>query len=160
MYTVGRYDATSLINADKIQYVKCRVELLQKDNNGQYQNVAISTYLNNLSVIAGKTPTYSSTTNANQYEYVFSKSDVAQFQNEPNVYKIPIVFDVITGNKTGFASTLKYANYQIKLTVSAFDTDDSSNSWADANAMNKSSDSDFVIYTNARIYTDLIKQAS
>lgn len=160
MYTVGRYDATSLINADKIQYVKCKVELLQKDNNGQYQNVAISTYLNNLSVIAGKTPTYSSTTNANQYEYVFSKSNVAQFQNEPNVYKIPIVFDVITGNKTGFANTLKYANYQVKLTVSAFDTDDSSNSWADANAMNKSSDSDFVIYTNARIYTDLIKQAS
>ncbi|MBO5576699.1 MAG: hypothetical protein J5956_10455 [Ruminococcus sp.] len=160
IYTVGRYDATGLINADKIQYVKCKVELLQKDNNGQYQNVAISTYLNNLSVIAGKTPTFSSTSNPNQYEYVFSKSDVAQFQNEPNVYKIPIVFDVITGNKTGFANTLKYANYQVKLTVSAFDTDDSSNSWADANAMNKSSDSDFVIYTNARIYTDLIKQAS
>lgn len=159
IYTVGRYDATGLINADKIQYVKCKVELLQKDNNGQYQNVAISTYLNNLSVIAGKTPTFSSTSNPNQYEYVFSKSDVAQFQNEPNVYKIPIVFDVITGNKTGFANTLKYANYQVKLTVSAFDTDDSSNSWADANAMNKSSDSDFVIYTNARIYTDLIKQA-
>ncbi len=160
IYTVGRYDATGLINADKIQYIKCKVELLQKDSTGKYQNVAIATYLDNLSVNAGETVTYSSTANANQYEYVFSKSDVAQFQNEPNVYKIPIVFDVITGNKTGFANTLKYANYQVKLTVSAFDTDDSSHSWADANAMNKSSDSDFVIYTNARIYTDLIKQAS
>ena len=160
IYTEGRYDATGLINAESGKYLKCTVELYQKTDNLTYSKVAISDFLSSLKVADGKTKVATINEGPNEYTYVFNASDL-EFENEPNVYKIPIEFDVLTGNKTSFSNSSKYANYKVKLTVCMFDHDgstDTTTAWS--NYMNKSNDDSYVIYTNARIYTDRIRPAS
>lgn len=156
--TVGRYDSTGLLNASKAQYLECSLRLYQKQENGSYSEVDIGSYLDQLSVLSGKTPVYSDTAT---HTYVFNISDVEQFENEQYVYKIPITFNVFTGNQTGFKDTYLYSNYKVELTVALFDHNDSTDTaapWSDR--MGNSTVSDWVIYTNARIYTDLINSAS
>ena len=86
--------------------------------------------------------------------------DVAQFENEQYVYKIPITFNAITGNQTNFKDTYYYANYKVELTVSLFDHDDSNDTGLWSDHMSNSTVSDWVIYTNARVYTDLINTSA
>lgn len=158
--TEGRYDVSGLVKAENAQYIKCSLKLYQKqDSDNSYHEVSISDYLDNLKVNPEKTPVYYETS---AYTYVFAKDDVAEFENEDNVYKIPITFSAKTGNQTNFKnnSSYLYANYKIELIVSLFDHDgtEDENKWS--NHMSNSAVSDFVIYTNARIYTDLINTGS
>ena len=155
--TEGRYDATGLLNVSKAQYLSCSIELFQKQENGSYSDVSIDSYLDSLSVIGGKTPVY---TNSTTHTYVFNIGDVEQFENEQYVYKIPITFNALTGKGTNFKDTYLYSNYKVVLTVALFDHNGSSDATPWTNAMNNSTIPDWVIYTNARVYTDLINAAS
>lgn len=155
--TEGRYDATGLLDANKAQYLKCSFKLYQKQESGSYSEVSIDSYLDSLNVISEKTPVY---TDPFTHTYIFDISDVDQFDNEPNVYKIPITFNVLTGNKTKFKDTYLYSNYKVELTISLFDHDGAFDAVPWTNPMKNSAISDFVIYTNARIYTDLIRAGS
>ena len=155
--TEGRYDATGLLNVSKAQYLECSLKLYQKQDNGNYSEVSIDSYLDSLSVISGKTPVY---TNSTTHTYVFNIDDVAQFENEQYVYKIPITFNALTGNQTDFKDTYFYANYKVELTVSLFDHDESTDTVAWSDSMGNSTVSDWVIYTNARIYTDIINASA
>lgn len=155
--TEGRYDTTGLLNADKAEYLECSIKLYQKQENGSYSEVSIDSYLDSLSVISEKTPVYS---NSSTHTYVFDIDDVEQFENEQYVYKIPITFNALTGNKTNFKDTYLYANYKVELTVSLFDHDGSTDNIAWSDHMGYSNVSDWVIYTNARVYTDLINTSN
>ena len=155
--TEGRYDTTGLLNASKAEYLECSLKLYQKQENGSYSEVPLDNYLKSLSVIGGKTPVY---TNLTTHTYIFNIGDVAQFENEQYVYKIPITFNAITGNQTNFKDTYYYANYKVELTVSLFDHNCSTDSVAWSDHMGNSTISDWVIYTNARVYTDLINTSA
>lgn len=155
--TEGRYDTTGLLNASKAQYLECALKLYQKQEDGSYSEVSIDSYLDTLSVIGGKAPVY---TNSTTHTYIFDIDDVAQFENEQYVYKIPITFNAITGNQTNFKDTYYYANYKVELTVSLFDHDGSTDTGPWSDHMSNSTVSDWVIYTNARVYTDLINTSA
>lgn len=155
--TEGRYDTTGLLNASKAQYLECALKLYQKQEDGSYSEVSIDSYLDTLSVIDGKTPVY---TNPTTHTYIFNIDDVAQFENEQYVYKIPITFNAITGNQTNFKDTYYYANYKVELTVSLFDHNGSTDTGPWSDHMSNSTVSDWVIYTNARVYTDLINTSA
>ena len=155
--TEGRYDTTGLLNASKAEYLECSLKLYQKQKNGSYSEVPLDNYLESLSMIGGKTPVY---TNQTTHTYIFNIGDVAQFENEQYVYKIPITFNAITGNQTNFKDAYYYANYKVELTVSLFDHNCSTDSVAWSDHMGNSTISDWVIYTNARVYTDLINTSA
>lgn len=165
IYTEVRYDASGLLNADKIEYIKCTVKLYRKtgmtNNVPTYEAVHINQFLRNLTVNGTKTQEYttysSSDVASTEFAYVYSVSNVDQFMNEENVYKIPIVFDAISGNSTGFRDTTGYiyANYKVEVTVSAFDENHSTDAtpWT-SSMLNSTPMPDYVIYTNARVFTD------
>ena len=155
--TEGRYDTTGLLNASKAKYLECSLKLYQKQENGSYSEVSIDSYLDSLSVISGKTPVY---TNPTTHTFIFAIDDVVQFENEQYVYKVPITFNAITGNQTNFKDTYYYANYKVELTVSLFDHDGSTDTVPWSDHMSNSTVSDWVIYTNARVYTDLINTSA
>ena len=164
IYTEVRYDASGLLNADKIEYIKCTVKLYRKtgmtNNVPTYEAVHINQFLRNLTVNGTKTQEYttysSSDVASTEFAYVYSVSNVDQFMNEENVYKIPIVFDAISGNSTGFKDTdgYIYANYKVEVTVSAFDENHSIDAtpWT-SSMLNSTPTPDYVIYTNARVFT-------
>lgn len=165
IYTEVRYDASGLLNADKIEYIKCTVKLYRKtgmtNNVPTYEAVPINQFLRDLTVNGTKTQEYatysSSDVASTEFAYVYSVSNVDQFLNEENVYKIPIVFDAISGNSTGFRDTTGYiyANYKVEVTVSAFDENHSTDAtpWT-SSMLNSTPAPDYVIYTNARVFTD------
>lgn len=165
IYTEVRYDASGLLNADKIEYIKCVVKLYRKtgmtNNVPTYETVPINQFLRNLTVNGTKTQEYttysSSDVASSEFAYVYSVSNVDQFTNEENVFKIPIVFDAISGNSTGFRDTdgYIYANYKVEVTVSAFDENHSTDAtpWT-SSMLNSTPPPDYVIYTNARVFTD------
>ena len=164
IYTEVRYDASELLNNDDLQYIKCNVKLCRKNANGEYEPVAINKYLSSLTVNGMKQclyTTYAANSQSSEFFYVYSKENVDQFPKERNVFRIPIVFEAFTGNLTNFRdqSDYIYANYKMEVTVSAFDSDDSSNNWTDF-MIHSRPESDFVIYTNARVFTELIKNTS
>ena len=131
------------------------------NNVPTYEVIPINQFLRNLTVNGTKTKEYttysSSDVASTEFTYVYSVSDVDQFINEENVYKIPIVFDAISGNSTGFRDTTGYiyANYKVEVTVSAFDENHSTDAtpWT-SSMLNSTPMPDYVIYTNARVFTD------
>ena len=171
IYTEARYDVSLLPNADSINYIKCEVELEQKNdpnNPESYITVPINNYLTGLKVCGLSQTDQTSTTTKLVFILNVDQNQVQKFLNEEDVYKIPIEFNVKTGKNSDFeTSRYVYANYKIKLTVSAFDHNAASDTdgsdepipWQNY-ITNSKPNADFVIYTNARIYTDLIKQAS
>ena len=168
IYSEGRYDATKLLKVDDIKYLKCTIELYQKNESGVYPSTLnIGNYLRNV-VVNGEDTQDASLSTATKYVYVFEAEDVDQFVNEDDVYKIPISFDVVTGNQTSFKNNASYiyANYKVVLTVSAFDHNGATDTQIVENVetaspwsrhLNNSERDDFLIYTNARVYTDQIK---
>ena len=164
IYTEVRYDASELLNNDDLQYIKCNVKLYRKSANGEYEPVAINKYLSSLTVNGTKQclyTTYAANSQSSEFFYVYSKANVDQFPQERNVFRIPIVFEAFTGNLTNFRdqSDYIYANYKMEVTVSAFDSDNSSNNWTDF-MIHSRPEPDFVIYTNARVFTELIKSTA
>ena len=171
VYTEARYDVSQLPDADSIKYIKCEVELEQKNdpnNPESYITVPINNYLTGLTVCGLYQTDQTSTTTKLVFILNVDQNQVQKFLNEEDVYKIPIEFNVKTGKNSDFeTSQYVYANYKIKLTVSAFDHNAASDTdgsdepipWQNY-ITNSKPNADFVIYTNARIYTDLIKQAS
>ncbi|MBR3039773.1 MAG: hypothetical protein IKI20_03835, partial [Lachnospiraceae bacterium] len=69
------------------------------------------------------------------------------------VYRIPIDFWVINGSDLENSSLL-YGNYKIKLTTTLLKDFDAAEGIQDENLETKSTDSDYVIYTNSKINTD------
>lgn len=143
--SLGSYNITHFqSSAAKANFIKCEIEMLSNDD-GYSEKKVLGEFLQSLNV-SGKTSPVSSLTlsNSKKWTYVFNKS---AFDLKSGVYEIPIDFKVYTGQTDEFeGSSRKYANYEVKLTVSMLETQD-------GNPIDGSEQSDYIKYTNSRIYT-------
>ena len=153
--TQGNYGiGNCLTAANECDYVKCKISLTRKENDGSYTApLVLSDYISGVSFV----PTPVSTSNGNaatEWIYVFDKDDLTLANN---VYSIPINLTIISGSdfETGEDSNgdkRQYSNYKIKLEVSMQDSSatndtDKTGTWA----------TDYLIYTHAKLYTGRVE---
>ncbi|MDD6404274.1 MAG: hypothetical protein PUG00_00540 [Clostridiales bacterium] len=144
-YDYTNVDAEILGRAKTISY---KLELFQKDASGAYDEskpLTIGTYMQDGSIIkgdAGNEQKIAASGNCCTWTENFSPAaEKHQFTR--------IRFAPITGEefeKAGYA----YSNYRVRLTVVLVDENDAE--------IPGTKTSDYIIYTNARIYQDLIEQ--
>ena len=143
IYTRGDYDysnvdAGTLKEAKSIHY---SLELFQKNDNGVYDETAsliindylLNLYIQNHEVTDSKTEScqWTEKFTANETKHVFT-----------NISFVPLTGDAF--EKAGYT----YANYKVRLTAVLLDS--SGRELADTKT------SDYIIYTNARIYQEMI----
>lgn len=145
---VGYYNVANLPQSalDKATQVKFTLSLEKKndDGNGYTQVDNMGDYLTNVKLY-GKDSTELIGTS---YVYTVKKDSLTY---ESGSYVVDTVFNVITGNEfenKGYT----YANYKVKLTAELLD--------ASGNAIANSDCSDYIIYTNAKIFTEMISQTT
>ena len=155
MKTQGNYGISNcLTSANECEYVKCRISLSRKENNGTYTApLVLSDYFSGVSFAADPVST-SEGNGAEEWIYVFDKDDLT-FAN--NVYSIPFDLTVISGSdfETGTDTSgakRQYSNYKIKLEVSMQETSatngsDKTGTWS----------TDYLIYTHAKLYTGRVE---
>ncbi len=169
--TVGIYDVSKLSDIQAAEYILCEIELEQKTKNGEsYASMPdISTYINNFNVCGKATGTdatvvYRDDTSGSKYTFILKRS-LVDSSVATNVYTIPINFTVYTGDNTSFEQKngggLQYGNYKVKLSTTLLNsyTETTTNgiTTLSLDTIGKSNANDYVIYTNARVYADLIK---
>lgn len=141
---VGYYSVTNVPEADlgRAEKVKFTLSLLRKDNNKTYVPVDISEYLTEVSL--ENTNGVWEPGGAGQYTFTFDKN---LLKYEAGTYEIATKYSVVTGDifeQKGYT----YANYKVKLEAELLD--------AEGNAISNTLCSDYIIYTNAKIYTNMI----
>ena len=143
VFTVGTYQYpnisdTVLSQAKEIRYT---LELFQKQGNGSYRSSALNlgTYWTELNVNTGDVALGSILT---PYEYVTGFTP-----DNSKLCTVPIRFSVLTGAEFE-AKGLKYANYMVRLSAVLLD--------ASGTAIPGTEASDFIIYTNARVYSQVM----
>lgn len=104
------------------------------------------------SISTSASPTIRNTSDAKKWVFMYPKST---FAIESQTYQIPISYSVYTGNTPAFEqSSRKYSNYEVKITASM---------WRDGGEgeetyvyVPNSENSDYIKYTNARIYIERV----
>lgn len=127
--SLGNYDVASLSEAKNAAKIKYTLSLSVKNANGDYEAVDITKYLADITIDGTS-------------GYEVTKSWTYREDTE-----IPISFKVKTGTEleqNGYV----YANYRVNLNVELLDEDN--------NAIDGSETKDYIIYTNARIYTGIV----
>lgn len=142
-YDYSGVDTSVLESASKICY---KMELFQKEDSGAYNEenpLAIEEYLRNIIKIGPNTSLLSQAAEKNTaYQWVENfKSSEAKHQSASFSF-IPLTGEEFEGkNHT-------YANYRVRLTVVLLDKK--------GNEVDGTKASDYIIYTNARIYQGII----
>ena len=106
----------------------------------------ISDYLKNQTITK---PTFSVDSEKNQtgvFDYTFKWNSASY--NPGQVIQIPIDYSILTGSEFEKRG-LTYANYKVTLTVSLLDKDNKE--------LEGSKATDYIIYTNAKVLTDVIQ---
>ena len=139
-YDYSNVDAETLSKAAAIRY---KMELFQKNENGTYDEtnpLEIGAYLQNIVKDAKSDDTSGNGDKAYQWENDFVSDDTkhqfAQF-----------TFTPLTGEKFE-KEQYTYANYRVRLTAVLLDKN--------GNELDGTKATDYIIYTNARIYQDMI----
>ena len=150
--TLGAYDISDLSSdlISKASKIKVTLSLNKKGDNGSYGGLdngkTISDYLKNQTITK---PTFSAGSAENRkdkFETTFDWNSASY--NPGQVIQIPIDYSILTGS--GFEEQgLTYANYKVTLTVSLLDKD--------SKELEGSSATDYIIYTNAKVLTDVIQ---
>ena len=151
--TQGNYGiAKCKTAASECQYVKCKLTLARKQDDATYTTtpLVLSDYIS--SIKFGDT-TVTPTAGETDCYFVFDKDDLTL---ENDIYSIPIDITVISGdafeNGTDTAGNKRvYSNYKITLEVCMQEDD-----LVASEAKPGTTDSDYLIYTHAKIYTDRI----
>ena len=145
--TLGAYDISDLSSdlISKASKIKVTLSLNKKDDNGSYGSLdngkTISDYLKNQTITK---PTFSDKDAANRNEFEWNSASY----NPGQVIQIPIDYSILTGSEFEKRG-LTYANYKVTLTVSLLDKDNKE--------LEGSSATDYIIYTNAKVLTDVIQ---
>ena len=143
---VGYYNVVNVPQSDldRAEKVKLTLSLYQKDNAKQYNQVDIDEYLTGVT-INGSTPQPDASGGKKVYCITVLKEDL---NSEANSYEIPTAYSVITGDE--FESNLNkvYANYKVTLEAQLLDSG--------GNSIANTVCSDYIIYTNAKIFTEMI----
>ena len=139
-YDYSNVDAETLSKAAAIRY---KMELFQKNENGTYDEtkpLEIGAYLQNIVKDSKSDDTSGNGDKAYQWENNFASDDTkhqfAQF-----------TFTPLTGGKFE-KEQYTYANYRVRLTAVLLDKNGSE--------LDGTKATDYIIYTNARIYQDMI----
>lgn len=150
--TLGAYDISDLSSdlISKASKIKVTLSLNKKDDNGSYGGLdnekTISDYLKNQTITK---PTFSADSAENRtdkFETTFDWNSASY--NPGQVIQIPIDYSILTGSEFEKRG-LTYANYKVTLTVSLLDKD--------SKELEGSSATDYIIYTNAKVLTDVIQ---
>ncbi len=141
---VGKYDPTAL-DLSNAKTVKLSLKLYRKNNNGGYDDIAIENmddYLKDITLTSSD-DNYSFEKDENSYTYT------ADFDSYNPVVNVDTSYSVYTGSENFEENKRIYANYKVVLEASLYD--------ADGKLIDDSVGNDWIIYTNARIYTSVIK---
>lgn len=150
--TLGAYDISDLSSdlISKASKIKVTLSLNKKGNNGSYGDLdngkTIGDYLKNQTITK---PTFSADSAENRTDKFESTFDWNSASYKPGqVIQIPIDYSILTGSEFEKRG-LTYANYKVTLTVSLLDKD--------SKELEGSKASDYIIYTNAKVLTDVIQ---
>ncbi|MGN0618160.1 MAG: hypothetical protein ACI4J7_03980, partial [Ruminiclostridium sp.] len=141
---VGYYNVVNVPQSDldRAKKVKLTLSLYQKDDDKQYNQVDISSYLTG-AAINGVTAA-----KAEQGDVFYTViADISELTSEANSFEIPTSYSVITGDEFE-KNTKVYANYKVVLEAQLLDESGSS--------IDNTICSDYIIYTNAKIFTEMI----
>lgn len=150
--TLGAYDISDLSSdlISKASQIKVTLSLNKKGNDGSYGNLdsgkTISDYLKNQTITK---PTFSADSEKDQtgvFDYTFKWNSASY--NPGQVIQIPIDYSILTDSEFEKRG-LTYANYKVTLTVSLLDKDNKE--------LEGSKATDYIIYTNAKVLTDVIQ---
>ena len=141
----GYYNVANLPQSDmdRAESVRLTLSLYQKDNDKQYNQVDIDEYLTGVT-INGSTPQPDDSGAKKVYSLTVPKGDL---NSEANSFEIPTAYSVITGDEFETSNKL-YANYKVTLEAQLLDES--------GNSIDNTLCSDYIIYTNAKIFTDMI----
>lgn len=164
--TAGIYDISSYGLRTRANFVKIQVKLSKKSDYSE--PLDIPTYLKDYELLDVNENDISESdesrniyvdknTTTHIYTYIVPKTELQTVSE--NVYRIPINFKAYTGyntdfeRKTGEGIDMQYSNYKVTVTVGLLEenTKDSNST-----AMTNSADDDHVIYTNARLISDIV----
>ncbi|MGN0114527.1 MAG: hypothetical protein ACI396_04325, partial [Acutalibacteraceae bacterium] len=139
---VGYYDVANVAAQDlnNAKQVSVSLSLFQKQNDGSYAPVDITEYLTDIKLYDK---------NGNSFGGTSKIFDIGELDYDNNIFEIQSSYSVVTGTELERNSYI-YSNYMVQMSVQLLD--DSGTSIAN------SSCSDYIIYTNAKIYTELIPQ--
>lgn len=144
---VGYYNVLNLPETaiDKAKKVSFTLSLYQKTDSGIYDAVPIAEYLENITLYDKNGIAKAPVSSEDSYEYVFDKE--TELNYEAGSFEVISSYSVITGG--AFESKGKtYSNYKVQLTAQLLDEN--------GEPIENSGCSDYIIYTNAKINSQLI----
>ena len=144
---VGYYNVLNLPETaiDKAKKVSFTLSLYQKTDSGIYDAVPIAEYLENIILYDKNGTAKAPVSSGDSYEYVFDKE--TELNYEAGSFEVVSSYSVITGG--AFESKGKtYSNYKVQLTAQLLDEN--------GEPIENSGCSDYIIYTNAKINSQLI----
>lgn len=160
--TAANYDASSYSLKNRGNYLKIVVQLSKKSSYST--PLYIPTYLNNFELqdkdgndiastdVARDITVTKPTKASGDYLYTYIVP-VSEIECENDLYVIPISFDVYSGANTAFENNIgedmQYSNYRVTVTVGMLETPTGS-------YLTSSDATDWVVYTNARLISDVI----
>lgn len=144
---VGYYNVLNLPETaiDKAKKVSFTLSLYQKTDSGIYDAVPIAEYLENIILYDKNGTAKAPVSSGDSYEYVFDRE--TELNYEAGSFEVVSSYSVITGG--AFESKGKtYSNYKVQLTAQLLDEN--------GEPIENSGCSDYIIYTNAKINSQLI----
>ena len=144
---VGYYNVLNLPETaiDKAKKVSFTLSLYQKTDSGIYDAVPIAEYLENITLYDKNGSAKAPVSSGDSYEYVFDRE--TELNYEAGSFEVISSYSVITGG--AFESKGKtYSNYKVQLTAQLLDEN--------GEPIENSGCSDYIIYTNAKINSQLI----
>lgn len=153
----GKYNASAITNFDDAKTVRYTLTLFKKTDvmegntvtRVEYQQVDIDDYLKDVKLfggVGGNTVLNKVTELSNDRKYVFTEP-VSTANVDERLFTIGTYFEVVTGDDFH-----DYANYRVVLEVSLLNRG--------GNVISNSSQKDHIVYTNAKIYPEVIQQQS
>ena len=144
---VGYYNVLNLPETaiDKAKKVSFTLSLYQKTDSGIYDAVPIAEYLENIILYDKNGSAKSPASTGDSYEYVFDRE--TELNYEAGSFEVVSSYSVITGAEFEGGKKI-YSNYKVQLTAQLLDEND--------DPIENSGCSDYIIYTNAKINSQLI----
>lgn len=139
---IGNYDLRDLIKRKDAEKIRFRLELMQKNNEGNYNLVNISDHLDDIQLF-GEDGKEIKTDSEGNYIYTVD-------YNGEDEYDVTTKFTVKTGTEFE-GNNYFYANYRVVLKAELLVRENGSEA-----VMSGSPASDYIVYTNARIHKEFI----
>ena len=144
---VGYYNVLNLPETaiDKAKKVSFTLSLYQKTDSGIYDAVPMADYLENITLYDKNGTAKAPVSVGDSYEYVFDRE--TELNYEAGSFEVVSSYSVIIGAEFEGGKKI-YSNYKVQLTAQLLDENN--------DPIENSGCSDYIIYTNAKINSQLI----